>query len=573
MAFTRRTHIVRISDADKGQSSSNYIDVEVLDAIAFRTDQGKEVILNMDQAKAQPWIVDDTGGANSKHPASPTQRTHMKRVKNPDDDTQQLDIEVIDCVSYRDQRGEEWILDMQPGAGSDGSIFDITDATGDPSATRRGHDEVVSSTFGTDKQQLDDKTSYLTVQRNDNIAFRKVRGEQVIISCPSSDDASNSANVDFGRAPTFIVTPTGYDPSDASSPDPPSLADSGDNHNYIKFVKNPDGSTAGFLTGDAKIAMGPFWWIRKVGGVEILVCETKITSTPFSFPYLANANFAPNLPPGQLAVALPLYSPTATNTNVTIVDPISDDMLKNCLAWGLGTAVFINVGLVKKAYPVANPGDPEVSFQLISPAVKAPTGTKTKIYFVWPSGPWFTPQLPTAANYNVLSSCSGYAGELIMNTWSPVAGGQLFGFASFADAEAYARAWNAAQIAGATCTPPPGVCGYSLGQQDPTTCAVFIVSGSCCDGGDVILLSAFELDIGPDNSPPATTEQITLTIADYIGNKKFPASGGIATWTAQPINPPPKTKKYSYTQPTVGDPDQPQVTTKITLLKGKITLG
>lgn len=258
---TRRTHIVRVPMDDppvaQGAKPGQYIDYEVLDAIAFRTANGKEVILNMDQTKAVPYIVDHTGGDNAKQPNKPTQLNHMQRIKGKQDSTQQLDVEVIDCVSYRDQNGEEWVLDMQTGSGEGADVFDITDSSGDPKSTRRVHDETVSFPFGKSKE--DAAKSYITVQRNDNIAFRKANGAEVIFSAQSCDDP-NSQGVSFSRASTF-TTPQGYDPTDDSDNAiaPPSLADSGEKHVYASVVKG-----SGFLTDDAKIAQGPFWWIRKI---------------------------------------------------------------------------------------------------------------------------------------------------------------------------------------------------------------------------------------------------------------------------------------------------------------------
>src|ERR1039458_2678607 len=99
--YTRRTHVVRISDPDATQppdpkNPGNYVDVEVLDAIAFRVDQNKEVILSMDAKKAVPYIIDDTGGDHAKKPGGATQRSHMKRVKSSDGKSA-LDVEVVDC--------------------------------------------------------------------------------------------------------------------------------------------------------------------------------------------------------------------------------------------------------------------------------------------------------------------------------------------------------------------------------------------------------------------------------------------------------------------------------------------
>jgi hypothetical protein len=277
MSYTRRTHVVRITDPgftpnpNDPKSQGNYVDVEVLDAIAFRVEQNKEVILSMDATKAVPYIVDETGGNHGKTPDSgATQRTHMKRVTSTDGKSA-LDIEVVDCWSATDQNGESWILDMQPGS-SGGTAFNISDFTGDVTSTRREHNEIISVPFG--KTKADAKGSYVTSVRTDNLAFRKANGSEVILSCPSSDDP-NAVNVDFSRASTYL-SPQGYDPKDTSSAAvvPPSLSASGDNHNYVCFVKGSDGKSMGILTKDEKIDMGPFWWIRKIntgGGYLVLI--------------------------------------------------------------------------------------------------------------------------------------------------------------------------------------------------------------------------------------------------------------------------------------------------------------
>jgi hypothetical protein len=249
--FTRRTHLVRVpmDDPPSTGKPNEYIDLEVLDAISFRIENGDEVVLDLDVKRSVPYIVDDTGGGHAKKPADATRRSHMKRITKGD---QKLDVEVVDCWAARDQNGDEWILDMQKT-----SVYDISDGTGS-SSTRRAHDETISVPFG--KSKADAGEDYLTCQRSDDISFRKVNDDEVIISIPSCDDP-HARNVDFGRASTY-TTPQNYNPSDDSDSAvaPPLLSVSKDPHNYVSAVKG----AAGFLTKDEKIQMGPFWWIRKV---------------------------------------------------------------------------------------------------------------------------------------------------------------------------------------------------------------------------------------------------------------------------------------------------------------------
>lgn len=262
-SFTRRTHIVRIfqDPAVTSGSTGPYIDVEVLDAIAFREANGKEVILSLAATNSDPLIVDNTGAGNDRQPDSKaTSRSHMRRITSTDDPAQQLDVEVIDVMAFRDANGAEWILDMQPNsADADATpVFDTTGDTGGTDATRRVHDEVITDPLGTKDPA---PGTYLTSQRCDAIAFRSLLGREVILSCPSNDDPNSSD----ARASTFL-TPQGYDPTDDTTDAivPPGLTDSGDKRNYVAFV---DGATD-FKTDAAKIAMGPFWWVRKFSGLS-----------------------------------------------------------------------------------------------------------------------------------------------------------------------------------------------------------------------------------------------------------------------------------------------------------------
>jgi hypothetical protein len=258
MTYTRRTHIVRIPD---DPDTGNYIDVEVLDAISFKTTDGHDVILSMKAEASDPYIVDDTGGGHERK-SGRSSRSHMKRITSKTDPTQQLDIEVADIIALKDTNGRVWVLDMKATTGDGPSLFDSVDGSGDSKASRRVHSEKISVPFGSKDKA---NTNYLTMQRCDNIAFRTINGQVVVLSSPSADDGSGP------RAETF-TTPSGYDPSDdsASAVVPPMLKDTGDKRNYVKFVKD----ASGVFTGDEKIQMGPFWWIRKIAGGQTYLVIT-----------------------------------------------------------------------------------------------------------------------------------------------------------------------------------------------------------------------------------------------------------------------------------------------------------
>lgn len=270
---TRRTHVVRIPSADTepGKDPSTYVDVEVLDAISFRTTGGKEMVLDFAGGTIVPYIVDDTGDGNAQTPDSATRRSHMQRVTS-DDGQNWADFEVLDCIAFRGENGQEWILNL-PAEGDDDATnpeseaneYNTTTSTGDSKATRRVHNEKISTDLTKAKKPTDD---YFTITRTDMVAFRTINGQEVIINMASSDDPLSSDP----RADTHM-TPSGYDPTDktAGAVKPPLLKDTNDKNIYVYLPKNAGSITA---LKDKRIAQGPLWWIRSVSGGKAYIIIT-----------------------------------------------------------------------------------------------------------------------------------------------------------------------------------------------------------------------------------------------------------------------------------------------------------
>jgi hypothetical protein len=239
---TRRTHIVRI-----GTDTNRYIDIEVLDAVSFKTKSGKEMTLNLPGAQAVPYIVDNTGDNNGKSTLNATRRSHMKQITSTTDATQIVDVEVLDAIAFKDDQGKEWIMNL-PDDGSL-SVYNTTTGAGPTNSTRRVHDEKIYS-------DPTDKTSdYMTVERCDTMCFRTTNGDEMIIEMPSYDDGSNT-----GRADS-ITTPANYDPTTTAVVPPQNT----DPSVYAFFPA----ASKGAMTHDQKIACGPLWWPRgmsKKGG-------------------------------------------------------------------------------------------------------------------------------------------------------------------------------------------------------------------------------------------------------------------------------------------------------------------
>lgn len=192
---SRKTHVVRVRSGDP--DNETYVDIEVLDAISFKTTNGKEMILSLPAKQAVPYIVDDTGAGNEKKPGRATRRSHMEHVTG-NEKTGFFDAEVIDMISFNDQNGEEWILDMSEPQG-------------------RTHSEEVNN--------KEDPTEGLIIERSDMMAFRTTNGKEMIINMASCDDGSTA------RADTDM-TPPDYDPNGGSAP-----PDNDDPHFYVTFMK------------------------------------------------------------------------------------------------------------------------------------------------------------------------------------------------------------------------------------------------------------------------------------------------------------------------------------------------
>lgn len=307
--FSRKTHIVRVSMDDPptpaGEQPSSYVDIEVIDAISFRDARGEEMVFDMAAASALPYIVDNAGGGHGASPDNATRRSHMKRLTSTDDPTVQIDVEVIDVVAFRGKNGEEWILDMS-GTADDPKVFDVTTGAGGTTATRRVHDEKISSDL-TDPNP----TSYLNVERSDSIAFRTVFGHEMIVLCPSNDDPLSSSP----RAAT-VTTPQGYNPQDTSDNAviPPSPVKAGDKSVYLARVTG----SSDFMTNAAKLQQGPFWWVRSVspGGqwlvLTISAGANSNSTTPPGFPEVT-FDFGDN-PDTASASLLSRFETTDTST-------------------------------------------------------------------------------------------------------------------------------------------------------------------------------------------------------------------------------------------------------------------
>lgn len=391
------------------------MDIEVLDAIAFREANGKEVVINMPISKVQPHIVDAVGDGLDKAPAAPTRRTHVKRITSASDPTQFFDVEVLDAAAMNDIRGGEWTLVMPAESAVP---FDTTDGGAGSNTTRRTHLEKVSS-----DPSVKNPVTYVTVERCDMIAFRKVNGEEVILKMPSGDDPNNS---DAPRADTF-VTPKGYDPTDASSPTPPNLADSGDAHFYVKLL--PDGD---LNTGDAKISQGPFWWIRKIGSSAVVFVEVSYNCSsnlgPPPRPSIKIVNMPYTAGPGQWDVLGSVNQLLPGAKSVPVKNPVTDAMLNSFHQWTPAPLIETNSNATdpgETLYYVRS-GQNFASDAIFFPGfVPPPEVTKDNYNLLWGYAGRFVPIVFAWGDGVFTSDAGGFPG-------APTATGAHPGFADWA---------------------------------------------------------------------------------------------------------------------------------------------
>lgn len=407
--YTRRSHIVRVSEAGASGASGGtgggdgasggggtYVDIEVLDAIAFRIEGNKEVILDM--SKPVPFRTDDTGDGNDDTSAGSlaTRRSHMKRITSTDG-TKFFDIEVIDAAAFRDQNGYEWILTM-PTADQDASDFNSTDDTGNSDATRRVHTELIS-------QDLTDQkpTDYLKVIRNDAMSFRGPGNREVILVTPSNNDPNAS-----DKAAATFTTPQNYDPADSAGSPPPAPDDS-EPGVYFAFV---DGSDGIFTNDDATIEMGPLWWIRKVGAGAILfvLVEYQINTTG-AVPVRPTVTLKMPYGIGTWDVLTSVNETLPGIKPVPVVNPVTDKMLASMYQWTPGTPFET---------PQAPPDGNTQTFYLVTDSYFPRAAVLD--YGIDPV------PFPTAQNYNLSANFPDFfnmPGATIQDAWYPTElGGQ-----------------------------------------------------------------------------------------------------------------------------------------------------
>ena len=129
---TRRTHMQRVTSSS---DSSQYLDIEVLDAIAFRDKRGEEWVLSMPSVNS-PNVYNSTTGTGSR---LSTRRVHNEKIYTDPTDTTSpyMLVQRCDTMSFRNVRGQELIIRMassDDGSGSGRASTYMTPADYDPTS-------------------------------------------------------------------------------------------------------------------------------------------------------------------------------------------------------------------------------------------------------------------------------------------------------------------------------------------------------------------------------------------------------------------------------------------------------
>lgn len=234
--YTRKTHVVRVfSDIPLSPNApvAPYVDIEVLDAISFKRQNGETMVLNMPKLGVKANIIDNTGDGNGKTTSGATRLSHMTKIQGTisggggsgGSGQFNFDYETADAIAFTEANGKVWVLDMPS---NNSSPFVSTDGSGAQGATRNTHLEQIFQGGQMAGGNSCNPTGSIVIERVDYLGFRSDNGDTMIVKCPSADDGISGP-----RAPTFMQPPD-YDPTNAASV-PPSLADSGDANIYFKF--------------------------------------------------------------------------------------------------------------------------------------------------------------------------------------------------------------------------------------------------------------------------------------------------------------------------------------------------
>ena len=307
---TRRVHVVRIKQPN---NPSNYVDVKVIDAIAYRGPNGFEALLRCDAINADPYIKDKTEDGNTKgNPQGCSRSSSIVRV-GASGGGSMLDVEQLNAVCFQAPNNKEVLL-VCPG---DSAAVAVVDTTGNgltvdasDSTTRATHIEKISDTSGSGR--------YLLVERVDAISFRGPNGLE---------------NLMFNPGEGSEIDTTRYN-SDGSPPD---------NKDPNLYIFWPPGATDPWIGNtqgaSGVIRQGPLWWIVKASAGSTLLLLIQVNTAGIGDPQSVALKGLPFLTSGGLNIAVSPSGPplaiaaSGASGPATVTDPPTADMLSGLYLW------------------------------------------------------------------------------------------------------------------------------------------------------------------------------------------------------------------------------------------------
>ena len=349
MVITRSTHTVRVTNPN---NTTLWVDVEVLDQVAFIGPNSEEFMYDLRADSAIPYVLDDTGdgGATIGDPATCSRKSHMTRLVGIDDTTQILDVEVLDAIAFKGPNNAEFVLKMPQTSIKEAVIDNTGSGFGVPATattTRVVHiAEISERTDGTTSNTDDSGQSpsapatgrIIIVKRVDAIAFVGPNKSEWLMLIPKRA-ASNKDTTAYK-----MDTNGNRVPPENTDPNP-----------YIRW---PQTSAGQWVSGahvppkpDAPIvAQGPFWWIGHSQAQTIGVLQFSYTlAGPTDVPFLAKltsqgfglsaqdlSTLEPiTLPPKPAGGGYWVYAPQISNTlarageTYTVIDNATYDINTN----------------------------------------------------------------------------------------------------------------------------------------------------------------------------------------------------------------------------------------------------
>lgn len=312
---SRSVHVVRIKDPGNPQ---NWIDIKVVDKIAYHGPNGVEYLLDTTAKNANPFIKDDTGDNNGKGDAGSCSRSsHMVKLSQGG---MKFDAEYLDAVVFKGPNGDERLL-YCPEKEAHAAVTDNTDGNlevpPDESTTRQCHIVKVKDESNTSQA--------IYVERVDSICYDGPNGQENLLFNPGDGDETDTTKYGDNQTPPDNADPNIYVAWGASG--------------------SSSGSAGPWVGASNPVKMGPLWWIVKANGGETLLLLIEVFTTGTGTPNDVVLKGLPFLPVQGASMTLDdtgvlFFTDGSTGAgSIAITDQPTQDMLDHLYLWSTPTQI------------------------------------------------------------------------------------------------------------------------------------------------------------------------------------------------------------------------------------------